>query len=45
MKAILADFSLGREVWGRVRAKIFRREERVCTPYPCNRLKFPNRPW
>ena len=27
MKAILADFSLGREVWGRVRAKILRREE------------------
>jgi NADPH:quinone reductase-like Zn-dependent oxidoreductase len=27
MKAILADFSLGREVWGRVRAKILRRDD------------------
>lgn len=27
MKAILADFSLGREVWGRVRATILRRED------------------
>ncbi|MGO9570803.1 MAG: zinc-dependent alcohol dehydrogenase [Desulfomonilaceae bacterium] len=27
MKAILANFSLGREVWGRVRAKILRRED------------------
>ena len=45
MKAILADFSLGREVWGRVRAKILRREEASVQPYPCNRLNFPNRPW
>jgi threonine dehydrogenase-like Zn-dependent dehydrogenase len=30
MKAILADFSLGREVWGRVRAKILRRDDASC---------------